>query len=191
MNLYLQENKFKYFLNDISQKDNRQYRNWCSVFAPFINYKFNTGGRADIWDIIKVANQAKSKGWLYDDKWWYWANAKLIAEYNMRNIIIFNKNDKIFRELFNKGYAITVWISVNKSFLSDSQDNWVLDEPDYAKYKWEDFKHFFNVYKRMSWDDKGDARVIDNYFFDKEFNTYKVDIEEMHEIMYPTCYTFI
>jgi hypothetical protein len=96
-----------------------------------------------------------------------------------------------YKTYFNKGYMIEVGIKVNKQFTYDAQDDWVLDEKDYSKLKWEDLKHATNVLKWIKKsDDFGKSFMFDNYFWHKAYNLVEVEPQEFKKVLMNNAYFF-
>lgn len=189
----------------MSQKHKSYYRMDCPIFSTMTNLAYNTG-ITGYYDDEEDADKLVKELWLHtDDKWGYSNTFEyIIDDVHKKYIetgkikrpdfrwIKLNKNTqkKQILEYVENWYAIRVWISVNKFFLSDAQDNWVVDlYKDYFKYSWDDLKHFFNVTKGIfNNPDKWKIFAIDNYFGSFKYNKYEVDIKELFKVMYTTVY---
>lgn len=179
-----------------------EFRMWCTIFAACTNARFNwvlkeaisLDDIRDIWWIQKLAWELSDTDGAY-----LMHSAKAVAEYYGLNLITFKKDSKLFEEALELGYMIEVWLSVNQEFYDDYID-WSIDKfKDYMNYKWDKFKHAFNVYRwkgrfKYGIDFKGYNKecIYDNYMW-KEWrvNSIDVNIEEMKDVMYNTCYLFI
>jgi hypothetical protein len=193
----------------LTQKADKLYRNDCPIFSFMANLAYNawivwTYEDEEDWDAIV------KRLWLHTDESGGWTHTfealykDYIGKYELTwkikspkvKLLKFDKNDKIFDELISAWYAIRVWISVNKSFLTDSQDDWKINRYiNYKNYKWvpwDTFWHFFNITSWvfnnwMKWKD----HVIDNYHWSKKHNLYEINLKEMKKIMYKTCYAIV
>lgn len=196
--------------NDLNQWDLRLTWFWCSIFAPAINLKYNTGIKLMIEDIIEIWNRQIKRGLLSKKggKWEDWVNA--VLEYVIENaenrgweipnlavFKIWNKDE--ISDWIDRGYMVMVWIKVNKTFVKDIKDGIVDLFDDYINYKWEDLAHFTNLTrwkcrfdKNPCWD-YNKEQFIDSYAFNKKWNpwTYKCNIKEvLEDIAMPTKYCF-
>ena len=201
MSIYLNKKNTYARFSALNQGTN-EFRMWCTIFFSATNAFYNGAIKEkptlddirDIWAMLISMNQLDNEKWAY-----LIHSAEATAEYYGINLITFSKNDKLFEKVLELGYMVWVWISVSKDFYNDYKD-WSIDKfKDYMKYKWDAFKHAFNIYRwkaRFKYGTKNESynkeHIYDNYMW-KEWRTNSIDIniEEMKDIMYNTCYLFI
>lgn len=187
----------------MSQKHKSYYRNDCPIFSTMANLAYNTGITGYYDDEEDADKLVKALG-LHTDENWGYANTfeHIIDDVHKRYIDTwkiktpdfewkkFSKNKTTIRRYLDLWYAIRVWISVNRDFLLDAQDNWKVDlYKDFSMYAGTNLKHFFNITKgTFNNPMKGKEFVIDNYFGTFKHNKYEVDIDELFKVMYTTCY---
>lgn len=179
----------------------KEYTMWCTIFFSFTNAYYNWALKRipTYEDIIKVWNKQKEL-WLLDDKKWAYLinSAKAVAKYIWCDLFVCKKWSKDFDTFLEAWFMIWVWISVNKEFYDDYKDWQIEKYQDYIKYQWEHFQHALNLYKWKDrfWEkgkDYNNEKLYDNYMSsDKNrVNSIDVNIEEMKDVMYSTCYILI
>lgn len=187
----------KWLFNHLNQKGTPGHSMYCTIYAACINLKYNTWIVLWVEDIIKIADSSTKK-WTIDSKTWWWLQANFIEVYNYvkdkypkLKYKIFKCESLDYKTYFNKGYMIEVWIKVNKQFTYDWEDNWILDEKDYYKLKWEDFKHATNVFKWLKKsDDFWKSFMFDNYFWRKVYNLVEINAQEFKKVLMNNAYFF-
>ena len=186
----------KKLFNHLNQKSEERYRMACTIFAPVINLYYNTGIKLNYWHINTLIDRAVKQKTLHLTKWWALLdNARLVEAYAKElwhkdvELKVFNRDSESFDEFIEKGFMIEGWIGVNKDYLNDRADDWIINNTlNYEQYSGNKYLHATNFYK---WQD-GSEWCFDSYFGNKKHNNYNVDIEETRNfLLFPTCYTFI
>lgn len=195
VNLYLNEINKDQSFGDLNQGDSYIQHYMCTLFSAAHNLKYNKGHTYNITEeeLEKIASQQHEK-WLFDYNYWGYAihGYEAIAEYTGTNFITFLKDDPLYEELLAKGFAVWIWFSVNKNFVTDSKDGNLTYE-NYMSYSGEELKHLTNA---IQWihesQDKGKQYIYDNYAFsEKRQNLIQCNLEELKKVQYNTCYCFI
>lgn len=187
----------KWLFNHLNQKGTPWHSMYCTVYAPCINLKYNTGIELWLEDIKKIAEIATKKGNLDVKKGWpLQVNFLEVYDYvkdkyPKLKYKIFRVESMDYKTYFNKWYMIEVWIKVNKQFTYDAQDDGAIDEKDYSKLKWEDLKHATNVLKWIKKsEDFGKSFMFDNYFWHKAYNLVEVHPQEFKKVLMNNAYFF-
>lgn len=180
----------------LNQYANPRHRMACTIYSSAINLYFNTGIKLEQYEIDQLVESAISK-WILDIKKWWWLEDNFMHVFSYvkkkhpeLQYDIFYKWNKKFVDYLNSSYMVRVWMSVNKQFTYDAQDNWIIDEIDYNKLKGKDLLHATSLFKWMKkWDDFEKKFIFDNYFWKLEYNQYEVKTW-FSEIMMNNCYVF-
>lgn len=177
---------------DLNQSSNYQYKMYCSLFSFAHNLYFNTWIWLDYNDIQEIAKLCKDK-WLLDDEKWGFSKCFEVAFDYVKKLNLTPKIRLIkttswtstYKDLVDNNYMLRIWIWITKEWLKDIRD-WAIDTVDYSKIKWEDFKHFLNIWNIKTNQYNG-TYLIDNYF-GKHISVIKADLKEIEKISYPTIY---
>ena len=186
--------------NHLNQAENPLSRMYCTIYSAAINLKYNTWIELDQEDIMFIADEC-IKNWTLDVKkgWSLKANFLAVFEYVRYNnkkldYKIFSTKDKDLDIYLDEWFMVEVGISVNKAYLHDAEDDWVInDHMDYKKYtEGKRYNHATSLLKWNQWSEyQWKYFIFDSYFDKHKFNLYEVNKDEMVEdIMLNNNYLF-
>ena len=172
--------------HDVNQWDEIITKMMCSIYAPFINAKYNwvisDFSEKDIKAVAKIQHEA----WKFDYKLWAYSKDSVpaVVDYIKNTMwvecnLAVSKNDSELTEWINRWFATMLGLKVNRSFYNDKLDG-KLDAMDYASYKWDTW-HFTNIIKYncrgKECEDMGQEYILDSYFW--KSSIYKCNIKEI------------
>lgn len=181
----------------VNQSENTKHKMACTIYSSAINLYWNTWIRLSQTDIDFIVDDSIKK-WILDIKKWWGLEDNFMNVYSFvkkthpeLKYKIFNKYDNQFPSLLNKGYMIRGWISVNKVYTYDSEDDWIIQNQDYLKMKGT-IKHATNFLKWIKPSQDLNKHLIwDSYFWKKAYNLYEVNLRNMKDtIMMQNLYLF-
>jgi hypothetical protein len=183
----------------LNQYTNPEHRMACALYSSAINLYWNTWIMTTQYEIDKLVKELIDKKILSVKDWWGWIDIfNYFYDYKLKSNpllkkITFEKTDPKFKEYLDKHMMIRIWIRVNPAYSYDSQDDWIIQEKDYAKLYWK-IAHFTNTITWLRdwwWNDKGKQYIWDSYFWRKDFNLYEINLKELQEdIQMKTCYMY-
>lgn len=173
---------------DVNQWDEKITRMACTIYAWFINAKYNGVIPSFTEADIKIVMDRQLKKWLWSETaGWKLVDWILAVKYYIENDLKLpcsystSAKDSDVMNWINAWFAVNTWIKVNKLFWQDKKD-WHLDAINYIDYKWDTW-HSTNIAK---WNcrggecaDKGKEFFIDSYFI--KDSTYTCNIKEVLE----------
>ena len=184
------KHKKKFFYNQNLQ---RRTRNACWIYWPLTALSHLKNYQFSLDEILDCVNLAEKSFWWKEDSWMF-MNRWVDCVRNWWNTKF--PNDKIdsfrtqiwsdvFYNILDAWYSIVVWHTSNRTYIRDSQDNWVIDNNN--RIKW-NFWHLLSAHK--DWQ----IKIDDNYIWQKDFNTWEnrflVDLQKSW-LYFPSAYYFL
>jgi len=209
-------NADNFLFNSFNQRKNKKYYYWCAIFAPIINIttnckkthhiEFTRNDIDEIWARMIQAWKMESKG----AAWLDWVNyvysylkeevakGRKNTSWNLWKVpnlaTFYNEDEEELMKWINRWYTAIIWIGVNSEFVKDMIDGKIEKYSDYKNYKWEQLKHFTNIWKWLRSEEKyWEEFVLDSYAHHKwmEWMYWNFNIKEAFEdICFRSKYIF-
>jgi hypothetical protein len=164
----------------------------CNLYGPIANISNNISFRPDKDQRYDLCKRRVAKPDFQPKVWGYgcvWIDiVRNYAKLRWHDVIsyIVNTKSQLFWDLLKKWYTLTIWITVWETFLTDAQDNGILNQTSFWKAK---FWHFNSTIEQINWK----FYIQDNYKWVLKYNIYEV--EELktlidNGIIFKTAYVF-
>jgi len=173
----------------VNQWDDKKSRMYCTIYAPFINAKYNTGIQFTEEDIYKVADKQISKWLLSETKWgklsdWVDAVIEYLEEKHWKKFnLTISKDDTEAQDWLSRGFAVEIGIKVNKEWFPDMSDGKIDKFQDYINYKG-NIWHATNICRWIGRGDKNASDYWNEWFLTSYVNKksfFDADIKEVLE----------
>lgn len=186
--------------HSVNQGDEKLTRMMCTIYAPFINARYNGVIKGfteqDIKDVAEICNKKWTFSYTnggYGSDWVYAFQEWLLKEQGIRCTVISTKDDTEALKWTERWYATLLGIKYNSYFAKDIKDG-KIDTKDYKDLRWKN-GHFTNVIKwtsrgEFNSSEDGKEMFLDSYFITN--STYECDLKEVFEDLdMPTKYIII
>ncbi len=173
----------------VNQWDDEKSRMYCTIYAPFINAKYNCWIQFTEQDIYEVAYRQIQKWLLSESNWgkisdWVYAVLEYLEEKHWRKFnLTISKSDTEVQDWLSRWFAVEIGIKVNSQWFPDLQDGKIDRFQDYVNYRW-DIGHATTIYRWIGrWDELASdywrEGFLTSYVTTK--CTFEADIKEVLE----------